>query len=30
MHMRGHRIEREVEIYSTNLANKNKCMSMNA
>jgi hypothetical protein len=28
--MRGTRIEKEVEIYATNLANKTKCMSTNA
>jgi hypothetical protein len=27
MHIRGTRIEREVEIYAVNLANKTKCMS---
>jgi hypothetical protein len=27
MHIRGTRIEREVEIYATDLANKTKCMS---
>jgi hypothetical protein len=27
--MRGTRIEKEVEIYATNLANKTKCMSSN-
>jgi hypothetical protein len=30
MHMRGTRIEKEVEICATNLANKTKCMSTNA
>jgi hypothetical protein len=30
MHMRETRIEKEVEIYATNLANKTKCMSTNA
>jgi hypothetical protein len=29
MHMRGTRIEMEVEICATNLANKTKCMSTN-
>jgi hypothetical protein len=29
MHMRGSRIEKEVEIYVINLANKTKCMSTN-
>jgi hypothetical protein len=28
--MRGTRIENEVEIHATNLANKTKCMSTNA
>jgi hypothetical protein len=28
--MRGTRIEKEVEIYATNLANKTKCMSTHA
>jgi hypothetical protein len=28
--MRGTRIEREAEIYATNLANKIKCMTINA
>jgi hypothetical protein len=28
--MRGTRIEKEIEICATNLANKNKCMSTNA
>jgi hypothetical protein len=28
--MRGTRIEKEVEICATNLANKTKCMSTNA
>jgi hypothetical protein len=27
MHMRGTRIEKEAEIYATNLANKTKCLS---
>jgi hypothetical protein len=27
---RGTRIEKEVEIYATNLANRTKCMSTNA
>jgi hypothetical protein len=30
MDMRGTRIEMEVEIYATNLANITKCMSTNA
>jgi hypothetical protein len=30
MHMGRTRIEKEVEIYATNLANKTKCMSANA
>jgi hypothetical protein len=29
-HMRGTRIEKEVEICATNLTNKTKCMSTNA
>jgi hypothetical protein len=29
-HMRGTRIEKEVDVYATNLANKNNCMSTNA
>jgi hypothetical protein len=29
MHMHGTRIENEVEICATNLANKTKCMSTN-
>jgi hypothetical protein len=28
--MRGTRIEKEVEIYATNIANKTKCMGTNA
>jgi hypothetical protein len=28
--MRGTRIEKEAEIYATNLANKTRCMSSNA
>jgi hypothetical protein len=28
--MRGTKLEKEVEIYATNLANKTKCMSTNA
>jgi hypothetical protein len=28
--MRGTRIEKEVEIYAANLANKTKCMSTNS
>jgi hypothetical protein len=28
--MRGTRIEKEVEIYATNLGNKTKCMNNNA
>jgi hypothetical protein len=28
--MLGTRIEKEMEIYATNLVNKNKCMSTNA
>jgi hypothetical protein len=30
MHMRGSRIEKQVEICATNLANKAKCMNTNA
>jgi hypothetical protein len=30
MHMRGNRIEKQVEICATNLANKSNCMSNNA
>jgi hypothetical protein len=30
MHMRGTRLEKEVAIYATNLANNTKCMSTNA
>jgi hypothetical protein len=30
MHICGTRIEREVESYATNVANKTKCMSTNA
>jgi hypothetical protein len=30
MHMRGTRIEKEVEICATNLANKTTCISINA
>jgi hypothetical protein len=29
MHMCGTRIEKEAEIYATNLANKTKCMNTN-
>jgi hypothetical protein len=28
--MRGTRIEKEIEIYATNLANKTKCMTTSA
>jgi hypothetical protein len=28
--MRGTRVEKEVEFYATNLANKTNCMSTNA
>jgi hypothetical protein len=30
MYVNGTGIEREVEIYATNLANKNECMTTNA
>jgi hypothetical protein len=30
MHIRGTRVEMEIEIYATNLANKTKGMSTNA
>jgi hypothetical protein len=30
MHIRGTRIEREAEIYATNLANKTECMNTKA
>jgi hypothetical protein len=29
MHMHGTRIESEIEIYATNLANKTKCIRTN-
>jgi hypothetical protein len=30
MHMHGTRIEKEVDIYATNLPKRTKCMSTNA